>query len=505
MAQKTYFDWLNKPHSLHSKYMSTWLLATRSYYGGVEYQNGRYLKQYAIDNTTPAETIMTYDIDSTGMQYGKYVTQVVPSRSQAESGETILNNFYEEKLRNVPVLPYLRLYVSEYNSMLFNIPPFRKLPETPSIQNFIADVDHEGNSINEFWSAVDAFTTVCGVVWVSCIKHAGAESAHLKYYLPQDVLNWEYVYAADGMLTLNRIVICHAKETDLEIYLYITPESIDTVFKVLDPEAQPHIPEQAEKLTDPESDTEYYVIRQPNELGIVPVRPVYQSTKIFNGVGHTPCFDIAQIQRSVYSDMAEIYSGITYGSHPVCVVDEDTLNLNAGQIGAEPGSQVRVPASNGGQGPNYVFEFKAPPLESLEQIRQLIEQKIEKMNAVAMIRSEELIRASRSGAQIEAYDTKLESFVRKKAVSMENAEYQIWKMWFDWQNQTMPADLQISYSRKYSRQGLNAEIDELKKLMELMDQYSEFAPESAMPAVAKEDIEKRIQQLLFSTYSENSI
>jgi hypothetical protein len=152
-----------------------------------------------------------------------------------------------------------------------------------------------------------------------------------------------------------------------------------------------------------------------------------------------------------------------------------------------------------------VFEFKAPPLESLEQNRQLIEQKIEKMNAVAMIRSEELIRASRSGAQIEAYDTKLESFVRKKAVSMENSEYQIWKMWFDWQNATMPADLQISYSRKYSRQGLTAEIAELRQLMELVDQYTVFAPESQMPAVAKEDIEKRIQQLLFSTYSENSI
>lgn len=504
---QSYFDKINKPHPLHAKYLEAWTLATRSYYGGEEYKNGRYLKQYSIDNTTPAETIQTYDIDTAGVQHGKYLTQVVHSRSQAEAGQSVLNNFYEEKLRNVPVLPYLRLYVSEYNSILFRSPPYRKLPQTPSIAQFISDVDGEGNSINEFWSQVDVFTTVCGVVWISCIKPTGSDTPVIRYYLPQDVKNWEYHYGADGKLSLQQITISVATEIAYSVYLYITPEFIDTVFVVSDPEQMPVLPPEAEQISDPDADsdsTQYYRIRQLNELGYVPVRPVYQSSKIYNGVGHTPCFDIAQIQRSVYADMAEIYSGITYGSHPVCVVDEQTLNLNGGQIGAEPGSQVRVESNLSGQ-PNHVFEFVAPPLESLEQIRALIEQKIEKMNQVAMVRSEELIRASRSGAQIEAYDSKLEAFVRKKAVSMENAEYQVWNMWYDWQNQTMPADLVISYNRHYGQRGLETEIAELNSLMLLVEQYQAFEPETDLATEARTDIAARIRQLLFSTYSENSI
>lgn len=502
-----YLDQIIRPHPQHARYLDMWQLAVKSYYGGQEYRDGRYLKQYSIDTTTPADTIQTYDIDDTGVQHGKYLTQVVHSRSQAESGDNILNNFYEEKLRNVPVLPYLRLYVSEYNSILFRSPPFRKLPDTDAIARFSADVDGEGNSINEFWSAVDVFTTVCGVVWVSCIKPAGSDIPILQYHLPQHVKNWKYTHGADGRQRLTQVSICVATEPGYSVYLYITPEFIDTVFQITDTQNPPDLPETAERLDSTDTQdagTEYYRIRQINELSLVPVRPVYQSSKIHNGVGHTPCFDIAQIQRSVYADMAEIYSGITYGSHPVLVVDEHTLNLNGGSVGAEPGSQIRVESNLNGQ-PNYTFEFKAPPLESVNQISELIDQKIEKMNQVAMIRSEELVRASRSGAQIEAYDSKLEAFVRKKAVSMENAEFQIWQLWFDWQNQVVPTDLVISYNRHYGQRGLEKEITELNGLMDLIQRYTEFEPDSELNLEAREDIQARIRQLLFSTYSENSI
>jgi len=503
----SYLEFITGTHNLYNRYIEDWNLATRSYYGGVEYRNGRYLKAYDIDTTTPSETITTYDLEG-GVQTGKYTSQIYRANSRTANetgGSEYLNSFYEEKIRNVPVFPYTRLYVSEYNSILFRNPPHRQLPDNPLVDQFISDVDGEGNSCNEFWSQVDTYSTVCGVVWVSCIKPAGGLYPQFRMYKPQDVRNWEYTYDSSGELILRRIVLKIASNAGYDVYQYITPDNIDLVFVVTDPEADIIMPDGAQLSSS--DNTNYYTLSQPNELGYIPVRPVYQSTKIYNGIGHTPIFDIAQIQRSVYSDMGEIYSAVSYGSHPVNLVDEETAALNGGAIGAEPGTVIRVKNSFNGQ-PNFVYQFEAPPLDSIEQLRALVEQKIEKMNQVAMIRTDELIRASRSGAQLEQYDSKLEAFIRKKATSLENSEYQMWKIWFDWQNTQMPADFNISYNRQYNQRGLQAEMAELQQLMELYTRYTTQFPDtdtSDLKAEISENLAVRIRQLLNSSYTENSL
>ena len=469
MAKLTYYDFLIGSHELYNRYYDDWELALKSFYGGVEYRRGRYLKAYDIDTTTPSETIQTYSVDDNGHRNGSFSTQSVHSKSaSANGGDGLNDNFYEEKLRNVPVFPYTRLYVSEYNSILFRSPPHRLLPEDPLVDQFLLDCDGEGNSANEFWSNVDTFTTVCGIVWVSCIKPADSEYALWQMHKPTDVTNWEYRYNTSGELILSKIVFRISSNPGVDIYRHITAETIDTVFVVTDDDFEIDIPEDAEYFED---EMDYFRISQPNELGYIPVRPVYQSSKIYNGVGHTPIFDIANIQRSIYGDMGEIYSAVSYGSHPVNVIDTDTADLNGGAINAEPGSIVRVNPSLSGQTPSYVYEFVAPPLDSITELRELIDQKIEKMNAVAMIRSDELIKASRSGAQLEQYDSKLEALIRKKATSLENAEYQMWKIWWDWQNKDMPSDITISYNRHYSKRGLEQEISEMQQLMDLYDNY----------------------------------
>lgn len=471
MAKISYFEFLSGSHDLYDRYYDDWQLSLKSYYGGVEYRRGRYLKAYDIDTSTPSEVITTYDVDDNGVQTGAYSSRVDYSsnRTQNETGEEYLNSFYEEKLKNVCSFPYSRLYVSEYNSILFKSPPVRELPESPEVEQFVYDCDGESNSLNEFWSQVDTFTTVCGVVWVSCIKPAGRDYALWRMHKPVDVPNWEYRYTASGELELKKIVLKISSNPGVDIYQYITADTIDTVFEITDEDIDIDVPEGAE-FVEQDEENSYYRISQENELGYIPVRPIYQSSKIYNGIGHTPLFDIAQIQRSIYSDMGEIYSAVSYGAHGVNIVDEETARLNDDALNAEPGSIVRVPNSLNGQ-PNYVYEFVAPPLDSITELRELVDQKIEKMNAVAMVRSDELIRASRSGEQLEQYDSKLEAFIRKKAVSLENAEYHMWKIWFDWLDKPIPEDFSVSYSRTYSKRGLQQEIAEMQQLMQLFDDY----------------------------------
>ena len=476
MAKQNYYDFIKGAHNLYTRYVNDWKLAVKSYYGGVEYRSGEYLKAYDIDFSTNSDVINTYDVDDDGNQIAAYRSWVEPVNTKQEANsEGSLNSFYQEKLQNVPVLPYTRLYVSEWNAILWRSPPVRELPDTPEIRYFETNVDGEGNSINEFMSQVDTYTSIYGVVWVSCIKPAGALYPRWRWHSPLDVTNWQYGYNLDGDLELTKLVVRVTTEPEVEIYQYFTKDTIETIFMPMDDadDMDFELPDGAEFVEGTEDDDKgFYRIVQPNELGYIPVRPVYQSSKIYNGIGHTPIFDIAQLQRSIYGDYGEIYSSISYGSHPVTIVDETTLAQNGFNVGAEPGSVINVQNSLNGQ-PSYVFEFKAPPLDSIKELRELVEQKIEKMNQVAMIRSDELIKASRSGVQIEQYDSKLEAFIRKKAVSLENLEaHQLWPMWFDWQGQAVPEDLTISYNRLYSQKGLENELREMDMLITAYERFT---------------------------------
>jgi len=468
----TFSEFITGVHDLYDRYLTDWTLVIRSYYGGPEYRNGQYLKAYEVDTNTPSETINTYQLDADGNTVSKMKAQVsnaYNSRNANDNDNLSDGSFYSEKLHNTPNLNYLKLYVSEYNSLLFRTPPQRVLPNTPEVNQFVNNVNSEGDSINEFMSQVDILTTVYGIAWVSCMKFGDNPIPTWQVHSPIDVKNWEYGYDRDGNLTLNKILIeLNSNETET-VYRYMDKDVIRTVFMSNDEEDESYIPNiDIDSLEQIEG---IFVVTQENPLGYIPCNPIYQNQKIYNGVGSTSTFDLAQIQRSVYGDMAEIYSTITYSAHPTLVIDSNTDDLNGGQISAEPGGIIRVENNLNGQ-PNYVYTFEAPPLTALTEIRALVDQKIEKMNELAMIRSEDLVKRSSSGVQVEQYDAKLEAMIRKKATNLENAEYNLWQIWMDWTNQTMPQDFSISYNRQFNKRAVEHEIAEVDKMLTVYERFN---------------------------------
>tara|TARA_R110000772_G_scaffold223101_2_gene333502 strand:- start:282 stop:1064 length:783 start_codon:yes stop_codon:yes gene_type:complete len=169
--------------------------------------------------------------------------------------------------------------------------------------------------------------------------------------------------------------------------------------------------------------------------------------------------------------MAEIYSAITYGAHPTLVVDETTDQMNDGQVGAEPGAVIRVQAGLTGT-PSYVYEFASPELNAIDSIQKLVDSKIEKLTQIAMLRSEDLIKSSRSGEQIEVYDDKLAAQIRKKATNLENAEDKLWNIWFDWTNLNKPEDFSISYNRQFNKKALEHELGEINLSLSVLEKYN---------------------------------
>jgi hypothetical protein len=120
---------------------------------------------------------------------------------------------------------------------------------------------------------------------------------------------------------------------------------------------------------------------------------------------------------------------------------------------------------------NYTYEFVAPQLDAITQIRELVDSKINKLTQISMIRSEDIIRTATSGEQIEVFDDKLSSLIRRKATNLENTEFGLWKMWMDWLNMTMPEDFRISYSRHYNKRALSHEIAEIEQIMTTYTKY----------------------------------
>jgi hypothetical protein len=339
-------------------------------------------------------------------------------------------------------------------------------------------------------SMVDTYVSIFGVSWLSCIKPEGADTPRFAVHMPTDVTNWEFGYDKNGDQVLKKILIKIAEDENQTVYRYMTPETIETVFYSEDEEYEPPMIDGAELI---EEDEGMYRIVQENELGYIPCFPIYQGIPTYPGVGSSPILDASLIQREVYNLNADNYSAVNYGIHPTLIIDNETDELNNGEIGAEPGSIIRVSAGLQGE-TNYVYDFKQPDTSSITEIREIIDNKIDKMLETCMIRSDELIKASSSAAMVEVLDTKLQAFIRKKAVQMENAEQTAFNVWQDWTNTTYP--IEISYNRQYNNRALEHELNELTKMMDLYERFyaetTEFEPEVfATP----EEAEARAQQL----------
>ena len=482
-----YLNFITNTHSLYDRYYNEWMLCYRSWIGGVEYKDARYLRAYQVDINTPSETINTYVVGEDGSTTARSRAKVEVGYNEQETnrGQDVLSgSFYSEKLENTPLYNYCKLIVSEYNAILFRNPPTRTLSETPEVELFLQDVDGEGNSINEFMSQVDQLATVYGVVHVGCYKPIGSDIPKWKIHDPTEVTNWSYQYDVDGNLKLKELVV-RVEDSDYQsVFRYYTEETIETIFIGQDEDYLP-------PLDDPnleQLDDMTYRVVQNNELGYIPVKTVYNSQKVYNNIGSTIIQDVAQIQRSIYGDMAEIYSAITYGAHPTLVVDETTDQLNDGQVGAEPGSVIRVQAGLTGE-PSYVYEFASPDLGAIDSIKGLVDSKIEKLSQIAMLRSEDLIKSSRSGEQIEVYDDKLAAQIRKKATNLENSEAKLWDIWYDWTNQAKPEDFSISYNRQFNKKALEHELQEINQSMMILEKYNNMfdtSPEEFNTAEAAE-------------------
>jgi len=110
LSENTYLDFITGTHSLYDRYYNDWQLCIKSWYGGVEYKDAKYLRAYQVDLNTPSETVNTYVMNDDGSMVSKHRAKVEYGTSSNETnrGQDLLSgSFYLEKLENTPLYNFV--------------------------------------------------------------------------------------------------------------------------------------------------------------------------------------------------------------------------------------------------------------------------------------------------------------------------------------------------------------------------------------------------------------
>ena len=165
-------DQILERHELYDNYAGRWEYYIRSFLGGEEYKNGRYLQEYNLE----------------------------------------LENEFEKRLQFTPLDNHCRNIVHIYSSFLFRVKPTRKLEslnDDPATQLFLDDADLEGRSFDALMREVQTYASVYGHCWLLLDKpnsnaRTRAEELqqeirpYLNIYTTENVMDWEWDRARSG-------------------------------------------------------------------------------------------------------------------------------------------------------------------------------------------------------------------------------------------------------------------------------------------------------------------
>lgn len=384
-----------------------WQFLIDSYMGGYNYKEGEYLTSYMFEN-----------------------------REQ-----------YESRLDTTPLDNHVKAVVAIYNSFLFRQPPKREmgsLDTDVTLEPFMQDADLEGRSFDAVMRDVSTYSSIYGHTWViidkpDTVAFTRAEELeqgirpYISIYTPENVLDWNYSRAANGVYYLDYLKIYEGKNNKADTFRIYTPETI-TVIEMGDKE-------------DPRIVSEI-----PNALGMIPAVCVYSQRSPMRGVGVSDVGDVADMQRAIYNELSELEQLIRISNHPSLVKTAGT------QASAGAGSIVQMPDDLPEGLKPFLLEPNGSGIEGiLESIKNKIEA-IDRMSHMGGIRSIESRRLS--GVALATEFQLLNARLAEKADNLEHAEEQIWRIYARWQDVIW--DGMIDYPNSFNIQDKYNDMNMLK-------------------------------------------
>lgn len=373
---------IEQQHTQYKGMMPRWEYYIRSYLGGKEYQDGKFLQEYQLE----------------------------------------LESEYFKRLAYTPLDNHARNVIDIYSSFLFRVLPTRELgslADDMSVEQFLDDADLEGRSFNALMREAQNYASVYGHCWIMVDKPSvnvmtrGEEleqgiRPYLNIYTPENILDWKYTRAETGYYYLEYLKIRECIEDDGEYYKIWYLDKVDTVFL---PTANRDEPKLIESL--------------PNPLGKIPAVILYNQRSPMRGIGVSDLTDIADLQKSIYNELSEIEQIIRLSNHPSLVKTRDTEAVGGA------GSIIEIPDNIDANLKPYILQ---PSGSNLDGVIKSIMHKVDAINRLSHVGA---IRATgeriQSGIALRTEFQLLNARLAQKAKLMEHAEEQIWRLFALWQ------------------------------------------------------------------------
>jgi hypothetical protein len=386
---------IENQHQHYKGMMPRWEYFIRSYLGGKEYQDGKFLQPYQLE----------------------------------------FENEYHKRINFTPLDNHCRNIIDIYSSFLFRVEPVREygsLTEDMSVEQFKDDADLEGRSFNALMREAQRFASIYGHVWLLMDKPSTnvmtrAEELdqgirpYLNIYTPENVLDWHYTRNDAGYYYLDYLKIREEQTAEGEYYKLWYLDKIDCVF-----------------VSSTNRDEPKLISSLPNPLMKIPAVILYNQRSPMRGLGVSDLTDVADLQKAIYNEFSEIEQIIRLSNHPSLVKTKDT------DAGAGAGSIIEIPENLDANLKPYILQ---PNGSNLDGVLRSINHKVEAINRLTHVGT---LRATaervQSGIALRTEFELLNARLSEKSKLMELAEEQIWRLFAEWQETVFDGEIEYPES-----------------------------------------------------------
>jgi hypothetical protein len=386
---------IENQHQHYKGMMPRWEYFIRSYLGGKEYQDGKFLQPYQLE----------------------------------------FENEYHKRINFTPLDNHCRNIIDIYSSFLFRVEPVREfgsLTEDMTVEQFKDDADLEGRSFEALMREAQRFASIYGHVWLLMDKPSTnvmtrAEELnqgirpYLNIYTPENVLDWHYTRNDAGYYYLDYLKIREEQTAEGEYYKLWYQDKIDCVF-----------------VSTINRDEPKLISSLPNPLMKIPAVILYNQRSPMRGLGVSDLTDVADLQKAIYNEFSEIEQIIRLSNHPSLVKTKDT------DAGAGAGSIIEIPENLDANLKPYILQ---PSGSNLDSVLASINHKVEAINRLTHVGT---LRATaervQSGIALRTEFELLNARLSEKSKLMELAEEQIWRLFADWQETVFDGEIEYPES-----------------------------------------------------------
>ena len=403
---------LKSVHPDYQQNIARWRFLSDSYAGGLEYQNGEYLFPYQL------ETAREFKI----------------------------------RLEETPLENHCRRTIDGYSSFIYgsNIErQFGSIENNPNLEPFLADADLDGRNFDTFLRAAGKQSAVYGAVYVVVDKpesNAATRAEELGQQIrpyvsllsPENVIDWHYSRLPNGHTVMTYLKAIESRTSDSVCYVIFTPLSTMRITVYEDRE-------------DPT-----VISETPNPLGEIPVVVLYNNRTWNHGVGLSDIADVADIQRSIYTDYSEIAQLIKLSNHPA-LVKVATTDASAGA-----GAIITMDEN---MDPGLRPYLLTPSGQNISTLIDTIDRKVVAIEKMTHLDSVSGQKTARSGIALMIEQKALASLLADKANGMALAEEQIWRLWCLWEGTAW--DGNVEYPSSFDTRDRNADLQNLKLAIDI--------------------------------------